>query len=111
MKTYKVKVNGKEYVVELEEVSAEETAARAAEAATQPTQGLETIESPMQGTIMAVKVRKNEVVKKNQVVVVLEAMKMENEIVAPADCSVVEILVKDGDTVENGAPLLRIVRR
>ena len=54
----------------------------------------------MPGTVLAVKAREGEAVKAGQTLVVVEAMKMENEIVAPVDGTVRQILVHQGDTVD-----------
>ena len=60
------------------------------------------MKAPMPGTIMDVKVSVGAAVEKAQVVVVLEAMKMENDIVAPVAGTVVDIRVKKGDSVNAG---------
>lgn len=62
----------------------------------------EKVSSPMPGTIVAVKVSQGEKISKGQVLVVLEAMKMENDIVAPCDGTVVSLTVKKGDSVNPG---------
>ena len=64
------------------------------------------IESPMPGKILGVKVAAGDAVTSGQVVVVLEAMKMENEIVAPQDGTIASINVAVGDMVEPGAKLV-----
>ena len=65
----------------------------------------ENITSPMPGNIWEVKVAPGQSVKKGAVLVVLEAMKMENEIMAPRDCTVVSVPVAKGTAVESGAVL------
>lgn len=60
------------------------------------------MKAPMPGTVMEVKVSKGDSVDKAQVVVVLEAMKMENDIVAPVAGQIVDIRVKKGDSVNAG---------
>lgn len=60
------------------------------------------VEAPMPGTILEVKVAVGDTVKAGQPVVVLEAMKMENDIVAPVDGKVTSIVVKKGDAVNSG---------
>ena len=62
----------------------------------------------MPGTILDVKVQAGQSVKKGDVLVILEAMKMETEIVAPADGTVSKILVKAGDSVDTGAALVAL---
>ena len=107
MKIYKVKVNGKVYEVELESVTEAQGSVKAeakAEAAPQPQavsgDGAKVL-APMQGKILAVKVSVGSQVKKGQVIAILEAMKMENEIVATADGVVKNILVSKDQTVNN----------
>ena len=115
MKIYKVKVNGKVYEVELESVSEVEgtIAAPKKEEVKQAVKqvsngaGVE-LKAPMQGTIIAVNVAAGDEVKKGQVVAILEAMKLENEIVANADGVVKEVLVTKGQTVDNQEVLLII---
>ncbi|NLA63647.1 MAG: carboxylase, partial [Bacteroidales bacterium] len=69
----------------------------------------EVIESPMPGNIMNIKVKKGDKVEKGQVVLILEAMKMENDIVAESTGTVSKILVEVGSSVQAGAPLIEIV--
>ena len=64
--------------------------------------GGEKITSPMPGTILDVKVAPGVAVKAGDVLVILEAMKMENEIVAPQDGTVAAVNVKKGDSVNSG---------
>ena len=66
----------------------------------------ESITSPMPGNILAVNVAAGDMVKKGQVLMVLEAMKMENEILAPKACTVKQVLVSKGATVDTGATLV-----
>jgi len=65
------------------------------------------IKSPMFGKVLAINVNKNTTVKKGQTLLVLEAMKMENNIIAPFDTQIKEIKVKEGDQVEDGQILLQ----
>lgn len=112
MKIYKVKVNGKEYVVELESVEEKPAPAPAPKVETEPQQGAPAegtvVKAPMQGTIIDVKVRVGDVVRRGDVVVVLEAMKLENDIVSPAAGTVKAVLVQKGQNVPNQAPLVVI---
>lgn len=64
------------------------------------------VKSPMPGNILQVKVQVGQKVKAGELLLTLEAMKMENEIVAPQDGSVAQIVVTPGVTVDTGAPLL-----
>ncbi len=66
------------------------------------------VTSPMPGKILRILVKEGEQVKTGQGLVVLEAMKMENEIPAPKDGVVKKILVKEGDTVDTGQPLIEL---
>ena len=62
--------------------------------------------APMPGKILGVKASAGQAVKKGQVIVILEAMKMENEIVAPRAGTVAQIVAAKGASVESGAPLV-----
>ena len=112
MKKYLVNVNGTDYEITLEEVKdgaefpkkAAAPAAPAAPAAAAPAGG-EQVKAPMPGTILSVNVSNGTAVKKGQVLMVLEAMKMENEIMAPCDGTVSGVSVQQGASVENGTVL------
>jgi len=130
MKQLKITVNGKTYDVMVEETgsvastpvaaapvaapTAAPVAAPAPAHAATPTPaapvaaGSETITSPMPGTILGVKVNAGDAVKAGDVLLVLEAMKMENEIKAPHDATVAAVLVKQGDSVDSGADLVSL---
>ena len=117
MKKYTITVNGVAYDVTVEEggsvASAPKAAAHAAAPAAAPAppaapagaQGSVKVESPMPGKILAVKKNVGDAVKSGDVILVLEAMKMENDIVAPQDGTVASINVSVGDSVESGATL------
>jgi biotin carboxyl carrier protein len=64
------------------------------------------INAPMPGKVVAVKVRENDLVKAGDVVLILEAMKMENEITSPQDGKVSEVRVSEGDNVDSGDVLV-----
>ncbi len=110
MKKYKVNVNGTVYEVELEDISGSAVAAApaapvaAAPVAAAPAGG-EQVVAPMPGNILAVNVKDGDSVKKGQVLMILEAMKMENEIMCPCDGKVASVSVAKGATVESGALL------
>ncbi len=137
MKKFIAKVNGKEYVVELEEVGGsapsavesikpantvteikpvqasevktevkQTTVPAAKKAVSSDASGSVRVEAPMPGTIIGVKVSVGQQVKKNQVVAVLEAMKMENDIVAAQDGVIASVNVTNGDSVETGQLLV-----
>jgi biotin carboxyl carrier protein len=68
----------------------------------------EAVTAPMPGTILKVNVSVGQTVKEGDVLCILEAMKMENEIMAPKDGTVTQVLVSKGSTVDTGAPLVVI---
>ena len=68
----------------------------------------ECVDAPMPGNILKVNVVPGQEVKEGEVLVILEAMKMENEIMAPKSGTVTQVLVSKGTTVETGAPLVFI---
>lgn len=120
MKKYIVNVNGTSYEVAIEQVSedavsttaaapveapAEKPAeAPAAPVSAAPADGTK-IECPMPGTILAVNVANGQAVKSGDVLMVLEAMKMENEIMSPCDGTIASLSVSKGSSVESGAVL------
>ena len=120
MKKYNVTVNGTAYEVTLEAVDASEVkaspappAAPAAAPAPAPAAapaapvsgGKEPVSSPMPGNILAVNVANGAAVKKGDVLMILEAMKMENEIMSPCDGTILSVNVTKGASVETGAVL------
>lgn len=117
MKNYTITVNGTPYVVTVEENAGSGSAtpmaapapapapaaAPAPKAAPAPSgAGSVKVESPMPGTILDIKTAAGSTVKKGDVLCILEAMKMENDIVAPADGTVASVNVNKGDSVEAG---------
>ena len=122
MKKYKVNVNGTNYEIAIELIDADAKveeiksapatapAAPAAQAAAPAaTAGAgETVNSPMPGNILAVNVNVGDTVSEGQVLMILEAMKMENEIMAPRSGKITSISVTKGATVESGALLCTI---
>lgn len=110
MKKYKVNVNGTVYEVAIEVMDgAAPAAAPAAAAAPAPVAaapaGGEKVVSPMPGTILSVNVSNGQAVKKGDVLFVLEAMKMENEIMASCDGTVSSVSAAKGAAVDTGALL------
>lgn len=126
---YKVTLNKRVYEVEVEEGSAMlideyELAAPAAPVAAvpvaaaapvaaapaaAPAAGLaagEVVKSPMPGNILKINAVQGQAVKEGDVLVVLEAMKMENDVVAPRDGTVAQVVVAKGAVVETGSPLV-----
>ena len=113
---YKVTLKGRTYEVEVEageailldEYEAIAPSAPAAPAAPVVTGAGEPVNAPMPGNILKVNVTQGQAVKSGDVLCVLEAMKMENEIMAPKDGTVTQVLVAKGATVDTGAPLVVI---
>jgi len=115
MKNYTITVNGTPYNVTVEEgtgapVAAAPVAAPAAAPApaAQGTAGSVKVEAPMPGTILDVKVSVGDSVSSGSVLCILEAMKMENEIVAPQDGTVASVNVSKGDSVEAGQVIITL---
>ncbi len=116
MKKYNVNVNGTTYEVEIELVSESEAKAPAAAAApaapapapaAAPSGDGEQVACPMPGTILDVKVSEGQAVKAGDVLMILEAMKMENEIMAPCSGQVTSLVAK-GTSVQTGMVLCTI---
>ena len=108
MKKYKVNVNGTVYEVEIEEMTGAPAAAPVAAAPAAPAGAGERVAAPMPGNILSVNIAAGDTVKKGQVLMILEAMKMENEIMAPCDGKVTAVAVTKGAAVESGALLCTI---
>ena len=114
MKIYKVKVNGKVYEVELESVSetsgtivSEKKADAPAPAPATSGEGTPLL-SPIQGTVLKINVAVGDSIKKGDVLLVIEAMKLENDIVAPKDGVIKGIKVSKGQNVNSKDELLII---
>lgn len=119
MKNYRITVNGNVYDVEVEELgtgAATQTAApkaapkavaapKAAAPAAAGSEGAVKVNSPMPGKILSIKASVGQAVKRGEVIMILEAMKMENEIVAPSDGTIASINVNEGASVEAGSVL------
>lgn len=129
---YVATINGKRYEVEVEKVDAYKSldrngvaapkapvlAASAPRAAAPapvpaapapaaaPAAGGTTVEAPMPGKVLSVKAAVGQAVKFGEPLVIMEAMKMETEIVAPADGTVSQVLVNTGDSVDTGAAMV-----
>ena len=112
MRKFSITVNGQTYEVEVEEIGgapsfAPAPAAKPAAPAAAPA-GAEAVKAPMPGNILDVKVAAGQNVKKGDVLVILEAMKMENEIMAPRDGVVASVNVSKGATVSTGDLLVSL---
>ena len=120
MKNYRITVNGIAYDVAVEElgagavptapvaaapVAAPVAAPAPAAPAASGAEGSVKIAAPMPGKILAIKANAGQAVKRGEVVMILEAMKMENEITAPEDGTIAGINVAVGDSVESGDTL------
>lgn len=102
MKIYKVKVNGKVYEVELESVTETSGSIQApAKVASAGTGAGVEVKAPVAGTILDVKVQVGQQVKRGQIIAILEAMKLENEVVSTADGVVKQVAVSKGQAVVN----------
>ena len=131
LRKFKIAIDGQEYLVEMEEIGGAPAAptpvaTTPAAAPVQPTvaptvedapaqpatsavaAGADALTAPMPGTILRILVNVGDAVKQNQPVMILEAMKMENEIVAAADGVVSGIHVTQGDMVNPGDALITI---
>ncbi|MBM7615979.1 biotin/lipoyl-containing protein [Alkaliphilus hydrothermalis] len=133
MKKFNITVNGVSYEVDVEEIKdgaapapraaapaprpaapAAPKAAPAAKPAAKPAApvaspaGATTVEAPMPGNIWKIEVKEGQAVKEGQVLLILEAMKMENEIMAPADGTVAAIHVSEGASVNGGDVLVSL---
>lgn len=112
MKKFHITVNGNAYEVEVEEIGAAAPAAVPAAAPAAPVAaapaGGTVITCPMPGTIIDIKAAVGQAVAEGQVLVIFEAMKMENEIVAPCAGTVASINVNKGDSVNSGSVLMSL---
>ena len=123
MRKFVVIVNGKSYEVEVEEKGGAVSAPAAAPVVSAPAvseapkaapapaaapAGATAVNSPMPGTIMSISVKPGDSVKAGDVLCILEAMKMENEIVAPKDATVASVNVNQGQSVNSGDLLVSL---
>lgn len=125
MKNYTITVNGTPYSVTVEDANGSAAPVAAAPApaaapasapapapaaapAAPATAGSVSVDAPMPGNILDIKVSNGASVKAGDVLLILEAMKMENEIVAPQDGTVASVNVNKGDTVEAGQTLVSL---
>ena len=122
MRKFMINVNGKSYEVDVEEITggasapvatpapaaAPAAAAPAAAPAPSGAQGAVSVDAPMPGTVLRINVKAGDVVKAGQAIVVLEAMKMENEIAAPQDGTIASVNVSQGASVNTGDVLVTL---
>ena len=125
LRKFKISIDGKEYLVEMEEiggvpqpapvapqptapVATTETPAPAPAAQPAAPAGADAMPAPMPGTVLKVLVNVGDTVSENQPLLILEAMKMENEIVAGKAGTVTGIHVTQGQIVNPGEPLITI---
>ena len=109
MRKFLINVNGTKYEVEVEEIDANAVAKKASEPVKAASAGAGTeVCSPMPGNILQVNVNPGDTVKEGQQLMILEAMKMENEILAPCAGRITSIGVAKGSSVESGALLCTI---
>jgi len=116
MKKYRIKLNNKVYEVEIEEVAAgtgeaattitEERSVEKSSIAKSST--VTTVKAPMAGSILNILIKVGDTVKVDQPLLILEAMKMENEICSPVNGKVLSIGVSKGDSVNAGNVLVQI---
>ncbi|MHB1393482.1 MAG: biotin/lipoyl-containing protein [Clostridia bacterium] len=132
MRKFMINVNGNSYEVEVEEIKDGVSAAPAVQAAPRAAApvpapavpkatpapapapgaapaavaaGASTVTAPMPGTILSINVKAGDTVKKGQVLCILEAMKMENEIMAGGDATIASVNITQGDSVNTGQVL------
>ena len=129
MKTYLITVNGLSYEVAVEEMGGVNAAAPmiaapvaaapkvaaavpkiapAVKPAAAPSGSGTVVAAPIPGTILDIKVQVGSIVKAGGLILILEAMKMENEIVAENDCTIKAIFVNKGDSVNSGDPMFEV---
>ena len=129
MEKLRITVNGKSYEVEVERLTATAGAAPVAvpaptvaapvpqaapaaaavpapKAAAPVPSGAQTVNAPMPGKILTVNVKAGDSVKRGDVLLILEAMKMQNEIMAPADAKISDVRVSAGQSVATGDPMV-----
>ena len=109
--TYTVKVNGQSYIVEVEEGAMVSTSSIAPVTSVQSvpvSSGGEPLVAPLAGNIFKINVSAGQYVEKDQVLIILEAMKMETEIRAPRAGTIGQVMIKEGDSVIVGDTLLTL---
>ena len=116
MKKFSITLNGNQYEVDVEEIGGGAVSApKAAAAASAPqaapapkaaaapvAAGVQTVAAPIPGKVLSINVKAGDAVKRGDVLLILEAMKMQNEIMAPADGTVSDVRASVGQTVSTG---------
>lgn len=132
MRRFRIKIDDEIFEVEVEEIghtgelaapvagatapsprvqpvpAAKPAAAPVTKPSAKPGAGAGSVTAPIPGTITEVKTAKGNSVKKGEVLLILEAMKMQNEILAPYDATVVEVCVSQGESVQTGDVLVNL---
>ena len=107
MEKYKVTINGKVYEVEVEKMEGTTTPSAAPTPAPAPSAATgDTLKAPIQGTVLKINVKLGQSVSAGEVVCVIEAMKLENDIVSDRDGVIGEVFVRERDIVDNGQELI-----
>jgi len=119
MPKFKVTIEGKEYIVDIEPIRERpKPKFKLAKPSTiisapQPTMTVakskDVVTSPMPGRVLSIKVREGDIVKKNDVLVILESMKTTVEIRSPRDGVVDKIFIKEGDAIKQGSQLVKLI--
>lgn len=122
IKNYKISVNGKSYDVEVEEITSypetmtttsapsgeKKVSNSASHSISSTSASAEEVKAPLQGIILGVAVKSGDSVKKGDLLLKIEAMKMENEVLSPKDGTISSVFVNDGDRVSTGDSLVSI---
>lgn len=107
MEKYRVTINNKVYEVELEKVDGDFTPqSQATESVAKPSGAGATLKAPIQGTVLSVLAQPGQKVSKGDTVMIIEAMKLENEIVSDRDGIIKSILVNEKAVVNNGQDII-----
>ncbi|WP_067140566.1 biotin/lipoyl-containing protein [Oceanivirga salmonicida] len=112
IKVYKIKIADKTYEVEVESITEKEgnieTSKKDMKKSLDTSDAKIMVEAPMQGVVLDILVNNGTKVNKGDTLIILEAMKMENQIVAPEDGVVSNIVISKGDTVDLGKVMLTL---
>lgn len=106
MEKYRVKINDKVYEVEIEKMDGEQQTTVQSSSPEHKTSTAGSLKAPIQGTVLKVNVKEGQSVKRGDVVCVIEAMKLENDIVSDRDGVIDQVLVHERDVVDNNQDLV-----